>query len=127
MYKYYVYAIVCVCNDARKKQKIEEVDLRDKASYPDGDPYYDSNSPDNTSTSKLLDLSDFISIGIHVDGDAIHDRNHSVSLEFRRLCLRSCIVSLWMAALDCCLQSASGIYITFIIYQTLDLILIFET
>ena len=37
----------------RKEQKVEEVDLRDKASYPDGDPYYDSTSQD-VDTSKLI-------------------------------------------------------------------------
>ena len=81
-----------MCNDARKKQKIEEVDMRDKASHPDGDPYYDSNSPDDTSTSKLLDLSDSISIsiGIPVDGDAkCTSVITACHLELRRLWLSS--------------------------------------
>jgi len=47
----------------RKNQKIEEVDLRDKASYPDGDPYYDSTSPD-VDTSKFLPCDWPISSGV---------------------------------------------------------------
>jgi len=43
------FASLCnIFGDNRKKEKVEEIDLRKKASYPDGEEYFDSTTHINS-------------------------------------------------------------------------------